>query len=199
MQVRTIDGGRDAFNALLYNTPTAGTLDWLNNNINRARETLGGVADHLVEATTRLYNKVNSNAVLNAAKSLIAEQGGSIDQYALYELDYGTIRNANYMMQQYVMTNPIVNERYHDNMCHGYEETYYDAEPGVVGKDRLDYQRVMDGVLQFDNDGNGYVQHYSNEDEAELCISDKFNILRSWEVAENMLLREEDPTDPNIE
>jgi len=197
LQVNVVNGGRDAFNALLYPTHDPGTMSWLNNNVNRAREVLTGVADNLVAASVNLYNRVNSDAVVNAAKALVGSQGGAINQYAIYGLDYNSMCSANYIMQQYIMANPMVQTMVDDNLCNGFEETYYDSEPGTRGVDRLDYQRVMDGVVQ-EGDDDLYIMHYSSTDEVELSIHDQHLIIDSWEQAENMILNMSlDPTDPD--
>ena len=196
MQVNVIDGGRSAFNAMMYDTPGANTVNWLSSNISRARELLTGVADNLVDATVNMYNKVNSDGAINMAKSIISSQGGNCNQYTIYALNAETLPNANYIMQQYVMANPMVQDLYRDNMCHGYEETYYNAEPDVYGTDRMDYQRVMDGVLHEDGDVMT-IHHYSNSDDVELSDSDRFLILESWKQAECMILNDIDPTDPD--
>jgi len=197
MQVNTITGGRNAFNAMLYNVPDNNTLTWLNNNMSRAKEVLSGVADHMVNASINMYNKINSNASINAAKALISEQGGHINPYVIYSVDYNNIVNANMIMQQYIMSNPIVQELYVNNMCYGFEETYYNEQPGVYGEDRYEYQRVMDGVLHEDGDHMS-ISHYTNTSDTELNIYDQYSILESWQHAENMILNTaNDPTDPD--
>jgi len=196
MQVNTIDGGRNAFNAMLYNAPNNNTLSWINNNLNRAKEALSGIGDSLIDASVRLYNKVNSNAAINAAKALVTEQGGHTNQYMIYGLDYDNMNTANYVMQQYIIANPIVNDLYENNMCHGFEETYYNSEPGVYGTDRLDYRRVVDGVVMEEGD-HLVINHYSSLDDIVLDDYDKHLILNTWQQAEQLVLCGIDPTDPD--
>jgi len=196
MNVNVVDGGRAAFNSLLYNVPCQNTINWLNNNINTATEALKGVADNLVDASVNLYNRVNSNAAINAAKALVSEAGGHINPYVIYGLNMGSIPQANFIMQQYIMANPLVQDLYHDNMCIGFEETYFDTEPGIQGKDRFDYQRVDDGVL-YECGDHMAVNYYSNSDETEISIIDQHLILDSWGHVEAMLLNGNDPTDPD--
>lgn len=198
MQARVVQGGKSSFNALLYSTPNQNTLNWLNNNLVQAKEMLCGVGDSLVNAASSLYNKVNSYGVISAAKELVAHHGGHVSDMMIYAHDYTNIQQANYINQQYIMANPMVQAQYQDNLIAGYPETYYDPEPGVVGRDRMDFQRVDDGVLHTDDDGC-YINHYSNTDEVELATWDKFAILDTWEQAEHMLLNDMDPTDPDTE
>jgi len=196
MQVNVVRGGRSAFNAMLCNVPDQSTLNWLSNNINHARDVLGNVVGGLVDASVNLYNKVNGDAVINAAKALVSSQGGHISPYAIYGLDYTNMGTANYTMQQYIMCNPMVQEQYIDNICNGFEETYYDEQPGITGEDRYGYQRVMDGVLYEDGDYMA-INHYSNVDDVDIPVSDQFMILETWAHAEVMILNGEDPTEPS--
>jgi len=197
MIVNTIQGGRSAFNTMLYNVPDSNTLNWLNSNMNRAKAALTGIADGLVDTTVSLYNKVNGNACINAAKALVTDMGGHTNQYMIYGLNAENMTSANFVMQQYIMANPVVQGMYADNLCHGFEETYYNTQPGVTGEDRLDYQRVMDGVMHVEGD-DMVVRHYSNTDDVELPTVDKFLVLETWEHLECMLLNDMDPTDPNV-
>jgi len=197
MNVNVVNGGRQAFNTMLYNVPDNNTLQWLNRSINYAKDALTGVADNLVDASVDLYNRVNSNSIINAAKALVSEQGGHANQYAIYSLDSNNMGDANYIMQQYIMANLEVQRLYQNNMCYGFEETYYNPEPDVFGKERLDYQRVMDGIL-YETETGLAVTHYSNgEDADELHVRDKHLILDTWAHTENMILNGIDPSDPD--
>lgn len=195
MNVNVVRGGRGSFNALLYNVPDNNTLNWINNNMNKAREALVGVGDTLMNTASMLYNKVNSNAAINSAKAMVSSQGDHGNQYMVYGLGYDNMGSANYIMQQYIMANPVVNKLYQDNMCNGFEETYYNPEPDVYGTDRLDYRRVMDGVLT-EEDGCMVINHYSSTDDVELEPYDKWAILSTWAQAEQLILNDIDPTDP---
>ena len=199
MQATVVDGGRNAFNSLVYNAPDQNTLAWLSNNINQARETLGNIASNLVDTTVQLYNNFNSDVVLNAAKGLLSTYTDGVNDHTIYSVGYDQLCSANYIMQQYVMANPVVQELVADNMCVGYETTYYDKELGISGRDRCDFQRVDDGVLHMsDTNDECYINYYSNtDDEPELPIWDKFSVLETWEQAELMVLNGSDPTDPD--
>ena len=199
MQATVVSGGQNAFNSLVYNAPDQGTLAWLGNNINRARETLSTVAGNLVDTTMQLYNSFNSDAVLNAAKGLLGTYTDGVNDHTVYSIGYEELCNANYIMQQYIMANPVVQGMVTDNMCVGYETTYFDKELGNTGSDRYDFQRVDDGVLHTsDTTDDCYINYYSNtDDEPELPVWDKFSILETWEQAELMVLNGVDPTDPD--
>jgi len=200
MQVNVIPGGADAFNALIYRPPDERLLDYFHQNMQRAVDTFSGVADNFVNTVTNLYDRYNNSALINATKALIHGTGMHAGQDVIYPLDETHIPEANLMMQHYIMANPNVRELYDKNMCHGFQETYIDYEPDNTGKERYDYQRVMDGVLQFEEDGSGYVEYYSNEDYYEpLDILDKSAILETWNAVNNLIYDDIDPTSPDGE
>lgn len=200
MQVNIIPGGSDAFNALLYPPPTQDKVQRYAEKVNNVVNTLGGLGTDFINGVKSIYDRFASNEAIAAAKSIIHQAGTHTNEYIIYPLDYDNVTNANLGMQQYIMANPVINKMYHDDMCYGFQDTYYDTEPGVKGTDRLDYRRVMDGILQFENDedGLGYVMHYSSSDEHdELDMMDKVAVMKTWEAAALLIADNIDPTDPD--
>jgi len=197
MQVNVVRGDKDIFNTLLYNTVDSNTLNWVNNTIASAATALQGVATSVIDTATVLYNKVNSDAAIYAAKAAVANMGTSVSDHTIYSMGYEDLPNANYIMQQYIMASPDVQELQSQNLCYGYEDTYYDTEPDTVGTDRYDYQRVMNGVVQTGEDDVAFIQYFSNEDEQEISVGEQFNILDTWKQVKYDILCGVDPTAPD--
>lgn len=197
--VPVIRGGQAAFDALVYPPADNRLLTYLNNNIQSAITTTNALSDRFVSTVKNMYDKFNSSAALNASKALLHRVGMHFNQNVIYPVNENSIGSANLIMQQYIMANPTVNHLYEQNRCYGYTDTYFNYEPNTYGKERLDYQRVMTGVLQFDKGGDdGYVVHYSNGDtQDDLHHMDKISILDTWNVVELLIAREIDPTDPD--
>lgn len=202
MQVRVVGGdgltATDAFNALLYRPPDAALSSYLSNNMEKVQNFVGGVADGFVNNTRAMYDKFNNSAILNASKALVYGLGRHTNQNMIMPISYEHIQSANLVMQQYIIANPVINNMVHDNMCTGFESSYFDMEPGITGTDRNDYRRVMDGALQFEKNGSAYVEQYTNGDVMEdLDSMDQFAIRDTWLNAERMIANKLDPTDPN--
>lgn len=202
MQVKVVQGGTDAFRALVYPPPDTGLLNYLNNNLVQARDALGGIASSLVDTTQQLFEKFNGNAVLNAGKTLLYSVGGHMGQNVIYPVAYDQLCNSNYIMQRYIMAEHTINKMYQRNTINGFDETYVDFEPDNKGTERMDYRNVMDGIVQFEND-DAYVMHYSHDDggiynelneDGELPILDKLSILDTWENVALALANDIDPT-----
>jgi len=199
MRVNVIQGDRDMFRNIVYGMPNSNVMEFVNSKMNEFTNYLGNTADKFTNNIKMMYDKYASNEALNRAKMLLNLAGTSVNEESVYFVGMNSYHNVNLAMQRYIIANPTINEMYQKNMCYGFEETYHDNEVGVTGKDRNDYRSVMDGVIQYDQDGNGYVYHYSSNDEInpELSAVDKFTIIETWDELEIALLEDIDPTDPN--
>lgn len=198
MQVRVINGGQQAMNALLYKAPDQNLLNYMQQNISQATEMLGNAGSSFINTTKALYEKTNGSEVLNNAKALLFGVGNHLSQSAIYPIQYDNIQNTNLIMQSYIMANPVVNDLYRDDLINGYDGTYFNQEPGVWGTDRDDYRRVMDGVLQPQEE-DAVIYHYSSgEDIDELDKFDKFAILETWETVNRYIAESMDPTDSDL-
>lgn len=196
LPVQVINGGEVAANALLYRQPSETLTGYIRNGMNSILTTASSLSDRFINATNTIYNKVFDNEVIKTGKMLLNSVGMSMNLDNIYAVPYESIRSVNPIMQQYIMCNPIVNEAYNKNRCYGYQDTYFDFEPDSVGEERNDYQRVMDGVLQFDNEGQGLIKFYSNHDDTELSLFDKVSILDTWDVVARCMAEGMDPTEP---
>lgn len=198
MHIGVVKGDEAAIKSLVYGNQSSSVIDYFKTNLHNVASTVKNVSSDFFNTASNLWEKYNSNKVLDAAKSLLYSMGGHFNQDIIHTVRYENIPNANLIMQKYIMCHPEVNSLYRKNSCNGFEGTYYNEEPNVWGKDRLDYQRVMDGVFQFESNGDGYVEFYSNEDtQDELNIYDKLSILETWDSVSNMLANKMDPTDPD--
>lgn len=98
------------------------------------------------------------------------------------------------------MAEPTVRALYHEQQCDGYSDTYVDAEPGRRGVDHSDYRRVMDGIVEMDEDGGWSSTEYLDElpeNEKEFLFEEQFDLLRSWHtMAAAVMAKKDDPTSP---
>jgi len=197
MQVKTVQGGDLAASMLIYPPPDNNLLAYLNNNIQHGIEVLGNAGTSFMNNAAALYKKYNSSEILNIGKQLLYSVGSHMNQNVIVTVPYEMLPQANYAMQGYIMEQPELNKLYHQNAINGYEATYIDPEPGIKGKDRLGYQQVMNGVLQFENtdEGMGFIEHYSNGEGIEdLDTYEQLSILKTWDNIALALANDLDPT-----
>jgi len=201
MQVNVISGGMpadQAFRSMVYKPPEQSLLNYLQDNIQQGAQALGDIGRDFVAGAQSMYEKVNNSAVINASKALLMNIDSHISQDAIYYVNQNNIEDANTIMQQYIMANPVMNNLYQRDMSYGFQDTYFDKEPDVKGEEREDYRRVMDGSLEFFDDGVGYVVSYASSDETELDMMEKITIKDTWAEVERMIALGIDPSDPDL-
>lgn len=200
MHVFTAD---DAFNAFIYPEKNAGGLEYLRNQFNNFTGVLTNTANSFIQSSREQFERFNSNAAIefarNVVKSVIGKAEVTTDRVTtLWEVNQ--FQGASLQMQRWVMANPVVREVYHDQRCDGYSDTYFDAQPKVRGEGHYDYRRVMDGMVQYDEDGNWFAKIYFEdllEGDRDLTHGEKTDIAYTWSKLEYLMaLGKDDPTSP---
>lgn len=199
--VNVLRGGDDMANALIYKPLSQATMDYLGNHLSNTLSSIRNVSDRFVSTVRNMYDRFNGQEAINRAKMALYSAGIHFNQDMIYPVRYENYRDMNLMMQRYVMSQPDVSELYRKNKCYGFSDTFIDPEPNTYGEDRFDYQRVMDGVVQFRTGENGeaFIKHYSNSDDQDkLSILDKLSVIETWDTVSRLIADGLDPTDPNL-
>ena len=195
---KVIHGGSVAANALLYNEPDNRLKEYISNNIAMAMDATRSIGTGFINTVESMYNKFNNSEIVNAAKMILYNAGTHLSQDSIHYVRYENVHNANLIMQKYILANPTIYNLYQNNMCHGYADTYIDSySKNTPVEERIEYQQVMDGLLQFDKNDEGYVNHYSHEED-DLCLMDKISISDTWDAALRRIAEGIDPTDPDL-
>lgn len=197
IKANIVRGGEAMENALLFQQPSQAMINYIQENLQPIYDAGSNYSQLFKDNVQNMYNaNLSQDALLNA-QILLSQAGTALGENAIVELTPDQIPYANFKMQQYIMACPQIQEKYKRNLCHGFQETYYNPEPDTYGEDRRDYQRVMDGIMQYDENGEGYVMYYStDDDEEELTFYQKVSILNTWHNVKNLLSTGKDPTDP---
>ena len=200
IQANVLSGGDMMEKALLYREPAPELISYLNNNLNSIIERGSSLSNRFVDTMKGLYNSVYSDSAIRASKQLLAQAEISLSENSIYVVPENSLHKANYIMQQYIMSEPTISEMYRKNLVQGYPDTFYDRQPDTFGENRYDYQAVMSDILQHDKEGNGYFMAYSNtDDKEELDFYNKLTILDTWKNVSNILAKGIDPTDSDLE
>lgn len=198
--INTITGGESVERAIMYRPPSRQLYDYLQNNYHNAVNYIKDIGGTFVDNVKSLYNKYTSDEAIYNAKQTLANVGLHFSQDAIYDIEYGKLNQANLIMQRYMMAHPKVGDQYSRGMLYGFQNTFFDREPDAVGDERLDYYRAMDGVLQFDAEGNGYVEYMLYDDsvlgELDLTDDEQMSLARMYDLVTDALLAGVDPTDP---
>ena len=193
--VNFIKGGDYGLNTILYKQPDQSMINYMQMNMQDIYNRAGALSSQFIDTVRTMYNKAYSDEAIQAAKVYLASTNYAINPDAIYSVGYESLTTANPVMQQYIMAYPELSIKYPKNQCDGFSDTYFNQEPETVGEERYDYQRVMDGVLQHDNEGQAYIKYYGNADDIELYTVEKLSILDTWNNVARWIAEGRDPTD----
>jgi len=195
MRARVISGGEAGFDALVYTQPDQKLMDYLTNTINVATSKLNGASSYFVDTAKNIYEKYHNSSVINMAKALVGTMDTHINPDVILTYTEDNIFNATPKMQQYIMVQPDLWQLNKEQACSAYDGMYYETHPDVdKAEDHVRYQEVMDGMLQFNEEGDGYVTFYTNSEMEELHVYDQFAIRNNWDVVRNLIADGKDPS-----
>lgn len=173
------------------------TMNWLENRNESVMQSVTGYARDFLQQAQTLYTMVSSSDAAMMLRNLKAKTEDS------WNFDIQTINSlvglqtANPYMQRWIMAQPDLRQRYLHQEVEGYGESYVNHHGDAVGDRHFDYRRVMDGVLQHDEESYGFKTYYDHlgESERELTVFEKVDVLRTWNTIQKYLDEgDEDPT-----
>lgn len=195
-----VRGGDLAADALIYRPPDANLVNYLTANLQRAGELVGSYSNTFINTMTDVYNRFASDTARLYQKLVLQDASGHLNQDMVSVVRYEHLHMANLAMQRYILAEPSLNSLYQKGMCYGYQDTCVMYEENKYGEDCVEYRRVMDGSLIFDDDDEGSVITYSQNDtemyKEDLDTIDQFNIMKTWENVARMVAEGIDPSDP---
>jgi len=198
MQARVISGGDAGFEALVYTQPDGNLLNYINNSINSATAKLGNIASNFIDTTRSIYENYNSAAVINSAKALVSTLDNHINPDVIIRYNTSTVFNATPKMQEYIMVQPELFDLNRNQQCSAYDDMYYNVDPSVKNvEEHIRYKEVMDGMLQFDDNGDGFIVSYSSSEIDDLHPIDQFSIRDTWDAVADLIANGIDPSSPD--
>lgn len=192
-----IPGGDEAFVAAIGGLSTPMDNDYFRRQYEAVRGFIGDkcstVASEFYDKTQKLYNFFNNSTMIRRAKSALNQIRGIYQDDIIRTIS--TIEDfqiATPTMQRWIMANPMVRNLYSRQAIDGYSDTYVDNQPSYQGppEGRYDYRRVMDGIVQSNDEGYFFEQYPDQlrDPGDDLDDYDKFRILDTWRNIENVFL-----------
>lgn len=197
--MRIVDGGDVAWGAIAFGEQNPINLNYFKNQFNSLTTGLNDYARSFYSEVGNIVDKfTNSDAVRsvrNALKSAASLFNNDIIK-PLYEME--EFQTATVRMQRWIMANPVVRQSFIEQKCDGFSDSYVDIYPGKIKETHYDYRRVMDGVVEFDEEDNDFYKHFYEdlvEGDKELSSYEKRDILQTWEIVEAYMKKgAQDPT-----
>lgn len=199
---RVIHASRDEFSALVHGLPTQNSINF----IKQQAQSFAGMVGELAGTTKEMFQNVYDTVVNYDFSGLIDRVTNLKSEYALDVPDIlerleslTDLQNANLVTQRWLMANPALRRYVESGKCDGYSSSYFNYEPEYSGLEHTDYQEIVNGLRQMDEEGNSYTYHIRDSQEdpdvIELSVQSKELILRNWALCQSALVEgEQDPT-----
>jgi len=188
-----------SFNYLALPEVPSSVVGYINDNIANISTRLTDAGRSFMQSASEQYALINNSAAINAARMVLRKTVGKRQPNAIYEMDtIEEVRNAQGIMQRYMMAEPSIRKAYHNQRIDGYSDSYIDNFPLAFADSHYDYRRVMDGMIVINNDHwvmNSYIHDTLDGEVDELTLDNKVDIINTWELARICLEAGEDPTD----
>jgi len=196
---RVFEGDRQIFKAMTYCQPAEDYLDYVQDRYEDVAERLTGSARDFMSRARDKYAEVRNSDSLRKARAILRQVRSMWGQDVIQELtEISHVQNAPYSMRKYIMSEPSLRGMYHRGECEGYGSSYVDQQPGVIGDEHLDYQKVNNGYVHVDEDGSWNATTYSNnyldDTEEDLTLDQQDDIRSAWDIVKNAIYHNVDPT-----
>lgn len=192
-------GSENVFMAKLFGPPSQATADYCRRSIERAGTIAGDIGKRVYETSMNAWRRFNSNSAIEQARDMVADAGYRVGEDGISFLNRKEVISARPTMARYIHAMPDVYELHRNQQCSSYGGLYANRMPHIEkAEDHPDYQRVVDGLMQFKKNGSAYVSyHVDTGAGSTLKTREKMDIRRTWDVVKDMIIDEEDPTDPD--
>lgn len=188
------------FDALVYNAPHPGTLNYMQAKLSSLSSNLTGMGQQFMAGVRETWERFNGSEALRRARAVKRKvQDALFMRNEIQPMStLGQLQNANLLMQNWIMSEPTVRKAFHMQRCDGFSSTYIDPNPGCIGEDDYNYRQVMQGIVTDTEDGGWKVTVFFDdvkEGGKPLDIEEQSDILVTWDAVKTFLERgKEDPT-----
>lgn len=199
-----IEGGPHEFGALAFGEVHPATLNFLESQAYNLSHALNDAGRRFMQRGQQIFEQFNGMEAIRRTKAALRSIQHAFQPDSIRYLDnIASMQQAPVAMQRWIMACPVVREHYHQNRCDGYSDTYVDMEPGSIGANHTDWQKVMNGLL-LPHDVEGQeadwkctTYFHTDEGDVRLTLTDQIDILSTWDAIKSMMgPGKEDPTSP---
>jgi hypothetical protein len=198
-----VPGGADLIDIMAGGRPDDATRQWFAERAEMVQQNLSNTSRAFFDRARSLYQTISESQALQMLRNLRTKSdnvwsGNVIEPLRTLE----ALQTASPVMQRMIMAQPDLRRRYLNQEVEAYGDSYTNYHGDTWGPTHFDYRRVMDGVLDLQDDEKiGYViRHYVDYmevDDRVLSLHEKIDILNTWDVVKQLLEEGgEDPTSP---
>jgi hypothetical protein len=191
--------GTSGFDYLLYPEQNPMTVNYLQNQLSTFGNSVTDIGRQFLEQSRVVYDRINDSSTIRAAKAALRSAKALFHPNTIIPLEtLDEMRNAQPIMQRFMMAEPTIREIYHRQLCDGFYPTYQDMEPTKIGENHYDFRRVMDGIVVDTDEGWKATNYYEEilTDDKELTFQEKSYIISTWDMMKMFIEAGEDMTNP---
>lgn len=189
---QVVYGGSREYRALVSGEQHPTTVQYLRNQMSSLQSYVGESATSWAQKAFESYERFSSDNAIRLAQAALRKVTTYFQDDRIMQLDtLAQLQQAQQRMQRFIMADPYVRERYHNQMCEGYQGSYVDMWPTDSGRGHYDYDRIHDGLIvevaPTEEDPEGSWMCYAQTDEEllpgdrRLTLAEKDMILTTQE------------------
>lgn len=196
-------GGVDAFNSHVFAQPSQNDIQFFENNTQTFFDTAGLSAQQFFGNMRERMQSIDFDTLKQYTQAAARRVSTFWETDSIRPLTtLVDIQFAPNAMIRWQMANPDVRALYHKGLCAGYGDLYQDYYPDDIKHEHLDYQLVMDGMEQYNEEGELVWVSYDEDEIVHdddsvnyLSMSDRVDIIETWNVTSKLLKKmKNDPT-----
>lgn len=174
------------FDAMVYGLPDDNTVATFKEATARVASYIPQQFHKVHQRMTAAVDRLGDVNYRNAIKMATAHISSAwVGDYIRPLVEVPDIQAASPIMQRYIMAEPTYRALYNEGQANGYGKDYFDAQPGALANDHLDYKRVTHGLWVEDDEGDSMMTVYdtdvSHDDESEeLTLIQQVDITATW-------------------
>lgn len=195
-----ITSGYGTLGSVLFGQPNQGTVNYFEQVKERVAAKSSSYAAEFIQTSNQIFDSVYSARALELTRAAINKAGALFDPDVIKYLHTLTeLQLAKPTMARFIMANEVVRQRFIDGRCEGYGDAYPDHQPGAIGENHYDYRRMMNGMVQVDEEtGEGGYKIYCEdlrEGDENITPNQQLDSYNTGKRAEFfMLMAAKDPT-----
>lgn len=190
MPVTFIDGSEDSYTALTGALPTKRLMDYIRDKSNDFRGALSQSGQYIQDKLTTFY-RAYDHSHYERLRERMDRELRALDLPNIIQRLRGLdqLRAAPDVMLTPIMAMPALRKRYHNQQLDGYAGRYVDDQPGEIGHDHVEYQRITHGIWMKGEDTQWSNTVYSNiqADDNAYGLDESLDILNTWEEIQREL------------
>lgn len=187
-----IYGDINTMNATFFGPPSVATIEVLRKREELQSTSSFGGAKSRFEAESHSIMEAMIGDQAMARINIAINKAAAISRPDVVSrmMSLEDLQGARPVMQAFIMANPVVRKAFHKGFCNGYEGSYTDDQPGVIGAGHKPYDAVMQGTFENIEDGFRFVNSsngFDNHGNATLDRRGWSDVRATWRLAEKIM------------